>query len=129
MLNTEKTIQSILKKFEVKDEYEKRNIVFWYDRDRTADAEGLESIKSALAEKGIKTHILNNNFFQTKKLLENDDTRSSFLIYSPAAEREHKCNWFLDIQLYSSKFENSKISDIKCEIGIEDNYPVSYTHL
>jgi len=48
-------VQSILKKFEVKDEYEKRNIVFWYDRDRTADAEGLESIKSALAEKGIKT--------------------------------------------------------------------------
>jgi hypothetical protein len=38
MLNTEKTIQSILKKFEVKDEYEKRKIVFWYDRDRTSDA-------------------------------------------------------------------------------------------
>jgi uncharacterized protein (TIGR02687 family) len=122
MLNTEKTIQSILKKFEVKDEYEKRKIVFWYDRDRTADAEGLESIKSALAEKGIKTHSLNNNFFETKKFIEHDDTQSSYLIYSPAAEREHKCNWLLDIQLYSSKFENSKISDIKSEIGIEDYF-------
>lgn len=122
MLNTEKTIQSILKKFEVKDEYEKRNIVFWYDRDMTADAEGLESIKSALAEKGIKTHSLNNNFFETKKLIEHDDTTSSYLIYSPAVERDDKCNWLLDIQLYSSKFENSKISDIKSEIGIEEYY-------
>jgi uncharacterized protein (TIGR02687 family) len=122
MLNTEKTIQSILKKFEARDEYQKRKIVFWYDRDKTADAEGLESIKSALAEKGIKTHSLNNNFFQTKKLLEHDDTQSSYLIYSLDAERDHKCNWLLDIQLYSSKFENSKISDIKSEIGIEDYY-------
>ncbi len=122
MLNTEKTIQSILKKFEVKDEYEKRKIVFWYDRDKTADPEGLESIKSALALKCIKMHILNNNFFQTKKILENDDRKSSYLIYSPDAEREDKCNWLLDIRLYSSKFENSKISDIKSEIGIEDFY-------
>ncbi len=122
MLNTEKTIQSILKKFEVRDEYEKRNIVFWYDNDKTADAEGLESIKSVLAEHQIKLHILNNNFFQTKKLLENDDTQSSYFIYSSAEEREPKCNWLLDIQLYSKKFENSKISDIKSEIGIEDFY-------
>ncbi len=122
MLNVEKTIQSILKKFEVKDEYEKRKIVFWYDKDKTADPEGLEFIKSALAEHSIKTHILNNNFFQTKKLLENDDTRSDYLIYSPEAEREYRSNWLLDIQLYSSRFENSKISDIKSEIGVEDYY-------
>jgi uncharacterized protein (TIGR02687 family) len=119
MLNIEKTIQSILKKFEVLDDYEKRTIVFWYDRDKTADDEGLENIRSALAEKGIKLHILNNNFFETKKLLEKDDTQSSYLIYSPEAQREHKSNWLLDIQLYSSTFENSKISDIKNELGIE----------
>ena len=122
MLNTEKTIQSILKKFEVKDEYEKRKIVFWYDRDRTADAEGLESIKSVLVEHDIKLHILKNNFFQTKKLLENDDTRSNYLIYSPEGERDPRSNWLLDIQLYSSRFENSKISDTKSEIGVEDYY-------
>jgi hypothetical protein len=119
MLNIEKTIQSILKKFEVLDDYEKRKIVFWYDRDKTADDEGLENIRSALAEKGIKLHILNNNFFKTKKLLEKDDTQSSYLIYSPEAQREHKSNWLLDIQLYSSTFENSKISDIKSELDIE----------
>ena len=120
MQNIEKTIQSILKKFEVPDEFGERKIVFWYDRDKTVDNEGeLEQIKSAMAEKGIKLHILNNNFFETKKLLEKDDTGSNYLIYSPEAERENTSNWLLDIQLYSSKFENSKISDIKSELEIE----------
>jgi uncharacterized protein (TIGR02687 family) len=120
MQNIEKTIQSILKKFEVKDDYEKRKIVFWYDKDRTVeDNEELEQIKSSLLEKDINLHILNNNFFETKKLLEKDDTESHYLIYSPEAERDDQSNWLLDIQLYSSRFENSKISDIKSELGIE----------
>jgi len=119
MLNAEKTTLSILKKFESPDDYEKRKIVFWYDKDKTANEEGLAYIRSTLAKKGIKLHTLNNNFFETKKLLEKDDTKSSYLIYSPEPEREHIYNWLLDIQLYSSKFENSKISDIKSELNIE----------
>jgi uncharacterized protein (TIGR02687 family) len=123
MQNVEKTIQSILKKFEVRDDYEKRKLVFWYDKDRTVeDEEELEQIKSTLSENGIKLHILNNNYFETKKLLENDDTQSNYLIYSPEVERNPKSNWLLDIQLYSSRFENSRISDIKSEIGVEDYY-------
>ncbi|WP_214044215.1 BREX-1 system phosphatase PglZ type A [Methanomethylovorans sp.] len=119
MLNPEKTTQSILKKFETLSDFEKRKIVFWYDKDRTADEEGLAHIRDALAEKGIKLHILHNNFFATKKLLEADDTTSSYLIYSNEAERDPEANWLLDIQLYSSRFENSRISEIKSELGIE----------
>ncbi len=120
MQNIEKTIQSIFKKFEVKDDYEKRKIVFWYDKDGTVkDEEELEQIKSSLFEKDINLHILNNNFFETKKLLEKDDTESHYLIYSPEAERDAQSNWLLDIELYSSRFENSTISDIKSELGIE----------
>ena len=120
MQNIEKTTQSILKKFEVRDDYEKRKIVFWYDKDRTVeDDEELEQIKSSLLEKDINLHILNNNLFETKKLLEKDDTESHYLIYSPEAERDDQSNWLLDIQLYSSRFENSKISDIKSELGIK----------
>ena len=37
MQNIEKTLRSILKKFEVPGEYEARKIVFWYDKDETAD--------------------------------------------------------------------------------------------
>ena len=123
MQNVEKTIQSILKKFEVRDDYEKRKLVFWYDKDQTVeDEEELDQIKSSLGENGIKLHILNNNYFETKKLLESDDTKSNYLIYSPEVERNPKSNWLLDIQLYSSRFENSRISDIKSEIGVEDYY-------
>ncbi|WP_342304944.1 BREX-1 system phosphatase PglZ type A [Methanolobus sp. ZRKC5] len=119
MLNPEKTAQSILKKFETLGEFEKRKIVFWYDKDPTADEEGLAYIRDALAEKGIKLHVLDNNFFATKKMLEKDDMESSYLIYSNEAERDPELNWLLDIQLYSARFENSRISDIKSEFGIE----------
>ena len=37
MQNIEKTIQGILKKFEEPDDYEKRKIVFWYDKDKTVE--------------------------------------------------------------------------------------------
>jgi len=62
MQNIEKTLRSILKKFEVPGEYGTRKIVFWYDKDETADDGGLENIRSALAREGIKLHRLNNNF-------------------------------------------------------------------
>lgn len=119
MLNPEKTTQSILKKFEILSDFDKRKIVFWYDKDGTADEEGLAQIGKALVERGIKLHVLKNNFFATKKLLEKDDTESSYLIYSDQAERDPESNWLLDIQLYSARFENSRISDIKSEFGIE----------
>ena len=39
-------------------------------------------------------------------------------------------NWLLDIQLYSERFENSRVSDVKAEIGIEgyDLDPFLTTH-
>ena len=128
MVNVEKTINSILKKFsasELKD-YEKRKIVFWYDRDKTAwdqekqaPGEELEEIIQILKENNIKFHILDNNYFETKKLLEIEDLESNYLIYCPEKERAHEDNWLFDIQLYSSRFENSRISDIKSEFEID----------
>ncbi|WP_410507224.1 BREX-1 system phosphatase PglZ type A [Methanosarcina hadiensis] len=128
MVNVEKTSSSILKKFspsELKD-YEKRKIVFWYDRDKTAwdheknaPGEELEEIIPILKENNIKFHILDNNYFETKKLLEIKDPESNYLIYCPDKERSHESNWLFDIQLYSSRFENSRISDIKSEFEID----------
>ena len=37
--NIERTTRSMLKKFEAPDDYEKRKIVFWYDKDKTVDTE------------------------------------------------------------------------------------------
>jgi len=128
MVNVEKTSNSILKKFstsELKD-YEKRKIVFWYDRDKTAwdpekqaPGEELEEIVQDLEKNSIKFHILDNNYFETKKLLEIEDLESNYLIYCPEKERAHEDNWFFDIQIYSSRFENSRISDIKSEFEID----------
>ncbi|WP_048051439.1 BREX-1 system phosphatase PglZ type A [Methanosarcina soligelidi] len=128
MVNVEKTSNSILKKFspsELKD-YEKRKIVFWYDRDKTAwdqeknaPGEELEEIIQILKENNIKFHTLDNNYFETKKLLEIEDMVSNYLIYCPDKERSHESNWLFDIQLYSSRFENSRISDIKSEFEID----------
>lgn len=128
MVNVEKTSNSILKKFspsELKD-YEKRKIIFWYDRDKTAwdqekmaPGEELEEIIQILKKNDIKFHILENNYFETKKLLEIEDLESNYLIYCPDKERAHEDNWLFDIQLYSSKFENSRISDIKSEFEID----------
>jgi len=66
MQDIERTTRSILKKFEVPGEYEARKIVFWYDKDETADDGGLENIKSALAIEGIKLHRPKNNFLGPK---------------------------------------------------------------
>lgn len=128
MVNIEKTSSSLLKKFspsELKD-YERRKIVFWYDRDKTGwDEEKqtpsgeLEEVIKILARENIKFHILSDNYFETKKLLEIKDPKSNYLVYSPEEEREHEENWLFDIQLYSLKFENSRISDIKSEFEIE----------
>ena len=128
MVNVEKTSLSILKKFspsELKD-YEKRKIVFWYDRDKTAwdqekqaPGEELEQIIQVLKGQAIKFRILDNNYFETKKLLEIEDPESNYLIYCPDKERAHEDNWLFDIQLYSSRFENSRISDIKSEFEID----------
>lgn len=128
MVNVEKTSLSILKKFDHSElaDYEKRKIVFWYDKDRTAwddekraPSPELAEIIQILAGHTIKFHILNNNYFETKKLLEIDDLESDYLVYCPAPEREHEDNWLFDIQLYSSRFENSRISDIKSEFEID----------
>ncbi|AKB74617.1 putative cytoplasmic protein [Methanosarcina lacustris Z-7289] len=128
MVNVEKTSQSILRKFDPSEleDYEKRKIVFWYDRDKTAwdqekqaPGEELEEIIRILAQENIKFHILDNNYFETKKILEIEDMESNYLIYCPDKERAHEDNWLYDIQLYSSRFENSRISDIKSEFEID----------
>ncbi|MDX8551721.1 BREX-1 system phosphatase PglZ type A [Methanospirillum sp. J.3.6.1-F.2.7.3] len=119
ILSIEKTTAAILEKFRNLSEFETRKIVFWYDGEQTAGEEDLTHIREALTEQGIRMHILNGNSFATKKLLEHEDITSSYLIYSAKPEPDYEKNWLLDIQLYSERFENSRISDIKAEIGIE----------
>ncbi|MCP1663285.1 uncharacterized protein (TIGR02687 family) [Methanocalculus sp. AMF5] len=119
ILSLEKTTAALLEKFRRLSEYEQRKIVFWYDNDGTAGEDDLDCIRETLQKNGIKMHILKDNFFATKRILEHLDTQSNYLIYSPEQERPYEQNWLLDIQLYSERFENSRVSDLKAEIGVE----------
>ncbi len=125
MANVEKTVAILLKKFGERTEYEKRKIVFWYDREHTAwsgverkPTEDLEEIIKKLAESNIKFHLLLDNYFATKKVLEVDDPESDYLVYSPQREPEHNENWLLDVQLYSGRYESTRLGDIKTELDI-----------
>lgn len=94
----------------------RRRIVFWFDR----DSECLENIES-LVPAGVKLHILReDNNFATKKLLEWDDTESSFLIYSPMEKPELDDNWFADTLRYSEEFTPDAVSILANELNVDD---------
>ncbi|ABE51707.1 hypothetical protein [Methanococcoides burtonii] len=101
MVNVEKTNQTLLRKFAEKQDYEKRKIVFWYEKDETADEDSFAQIEEELAKHDIKIKVLADNFYEVKKFLEVEDTASNYLINSQDEERGPEDNWLLDIQMYS----------------------------
>ncbi|MBT7402602.1 BREX-1 system phosphatase PglZ type A, partial [Candidatus Woesearchaeota archaeon] len=111
MANVEKTIKGLLSKFNARESYETRKIVFWYDTDKTAKEEDIKEIQSELEKQDIKIVILKNNFFEIKKIIEHDNPESNFLVYSQENEKKYEENWLLDVQLYSTRFENSRVAD------------------
>ena len=88
-----------------------RAIVFWYDAQ--SEDRDLEEIERALNERGIKVWKLNDhNAFQTKVLLELEDTENSYLIYAPFAKPKDEDNFLLDILLYSGKYGEFQADEI-----------------
>ncbi|MEH7163489.1 BREX-1 system phosphatase PglZ type A [Priestia megaterium] len=88
-----------------------RALVFWYDA-QGADRD-LSEIEQALHNEGIKIWRLSNyNAFQTKILLELEDTSNSYLIYVPFAKPKDKDNFLLDVLLYSGKYGEFQADEI-----------------
>lgn len=56
----------------------RRNIIFWYDE----EAEFIEDIKELQLENAKIIHLSSNNSFRIKYLLEKEDTRTNYLVYS-----------------------------------------------
>lgn len=88
-----------------------RALVFWYDV-QGADRD-LTEIEQALHKEGIKFWTLSDhNAFQTKILLEQEDTSHSYLIYAPFAKPKDEDNFLLDILLYSGKYGEFQADEI-----------------
>lgn len=111
---TEDKIKELLSNY-YKDKT-KRQIVFWYDEEQ----DHIQSIDELKLD-NVKIHKLyENNNFATKKLLENDDTESNYLIYAPIKKPRNEENWLLDIILYSQEFSPDEASIIANELKIND---------
>lgn len=96
--------------------FQDRKIIIWYDYDK----DFLDIIDEVKIE-NVKVHKLNeDNYFYTKYLLEEEDTKNNYLLYTNSVEEDEN-NWLLDMFLYSESFYADKTSMIMRELNIEDN--------
>ncbi|MED1740152.1 BREX-1 system phosphatase PglZ type A [Bacillus swezeyi] len=95
---------------------EQRKIVFWVDKDN----EFTDDIEHLTVDK-VKVHTLTDrNQFRTKYLLEEEDTMSSYLIYTNM-ELGVEDNWLADTVFYSKTFYADRISLILSELNIDSS--------
>jgi len=92
-----------------------RKIVFWYDE----DAEYQEDIEQLKLADGNKIRILtDDNWFETKLLLEERDPDSNYLVYAPFKRPDDRENHLADIFYYSEHFYSDKIVQLCGELGM-----------
>ena len=106
-MDLEMIIRDLNKRFAAPlPEFYKRRIIFWYDEDREFE-DKLEDIEIANAKLLVLT---GTNNFAAKKLLNEDDTTSNYLVYSPITYESLEDDWLLNIELYSEEFRADLIS-------------------
>ncbi len=97
-------------------EYYERHIVFWKDEDGR-----FENDIDDISLNGVKIiKLKENNFFEVKKLLLCDDTKSNYLVYDTCKYEKLSDRWLYDIELYSGEpFFADKSSLVMDEFSIE----------
>ena len=94
-------------------EFYKRRIIFWNDE----EGEFKEEIESLALDNAKVLALSETNQFASKKLLNEDDLTSNYLVYNPIVfDNEH--DWFLDIKLYSEEYRADLISRWMQEMNI-----------
>ena len=94
-------------------EFYKRRIIFWNDE----EGEFKEEIESLALDNAKVLALSETNQFASKKLLNEDDLTSNYLVYTPiVTDNEH--DWFLDIKLYSEEYRADLISRWMQEMNI-----------
>lgn len=95
-------------------EFYKRRIIFWYDEDREFE----DRIADIRLDNAKLLILTDSNNFAAKKLLNVDDTESSYLVYSPISHESQEDNWLLNIELYSEEFRADLVSIWMNEIDL-----------
>lgn len=97
-------------------EFYKRRIIFWNDE----TGEFKEEIKDLALSNAKVLMIDENNQFYAKKLLNEDDISSNYLVYNPIVVNEEE-DWFLDMKLYSEEYRADLVSRWMQETNILNN--------
>ncbi len=113
-MDIEKVLQDLNTRFAAPlPEFYKRRIIFWHDEenefsDKIADI-SLDDAKILI--------LTGTNNFAAKKLLNEDDTGSNYLVYCPIVYASDEENWLLDAELYSEQFRADLFSIWMDEMG------------
>ncbi|MGV2620919.1 UNVERIFIED_CONTAM: BREX-1 system phosphatase PglZ type A [Halobacillus marinus] len=108
-------IQTLQKTFsEPLEEHQNRRIVFWVDKDKE-----FSDLIDDVEIPDVKVHTLTNqNYFNTKYMMEEEDIHSNFLIYT-TEDLYSEDNWLIDTYLYSQSFTADKVSIIIRELDVD----------
>ena len=97
---------------------EQRKIIYWLDVEKSY-TNRLDEINIP----NVKKHILEEeNYFYTKYLLEEADTKSNYLIYTNEDLNEDVDNWLLDNLLYSETYYADRVSNTMKDLGISQEW-------
>ena len=95
-----------------------RKLVFW-DDDNGEFVEDMQNVELDNA----KVYFLQlDNQFATKLLLEQQDTKTNYLIYAPFPKPDVRDNHLEDTMLYSKRFYADRASLLSVDLGIDEKY-------
>lgn len=93
--------------------FEDRRIVFWYDADRDMRAEF-----EAVDLPGVTKLEIANNEFGVKYRILRQEPKGKFLLFKDGPEPEMTDNWLLDLQLASAVFKADQAAIWLAELGL-----------
>lgn len=107
--------QDLVRRFaEPLPEFYSRRIIFWYDEEKEFEDQ-IDDIDLG----DIKVvKLTGNNTFAVKKLLCDEDTTSSYLVYDTRPHIKDDDNWLINVELYSEEFRADLISIWANEMGL-----------
>ncbi len=103
---------------------EGHRLVFWNDPDREFDM-----YLPAIRIPEVTVVRLNEvGGLAAKILVEREQPKGKFLLYSPSEEPEYNQDWLLDVRLYSKSFRADRASIILHDLGLESQQLRQYVH-